>query len=109
MPRGRFIVATWRSRIVRRSTFLDWHHSVNLHRHQKMALVIVHRLPVEFNRCPSQNLTDLPLGLFLVGQQGRPRKEMQTAKQRAQNTSWMRQVTIKGTQRIRVVLWGGRR
>lgn len=109
MPRGRFIVATWRSRIVRRNTFLDWHHSVNLQRHQKMALAIVHRLPVEFNRCSSQNLTDVPLGLFLVGQQGRPRKEMQTAKQRAQNTSWMRQVTIKGTQRIRVVLWGGRR
>lgn len=29
MPRGRFIIATWRSRIVRRSAFLDWHHSVN--------------------------------------------------------------------------------
>lgn len=72
-------------------------------------LGVLYSLSADFGKCSS--LTDLPLspGPFLVRQQGRPSKELQTAKQRVQNTSWMTQVTIKGTQRIRVVLWGGRR
>lgn len=54
-------------------------------------------------------ITALPwsLGLLGLGQQGRPRNETQTAKQREENTIWTTQVTIRGTQRIRVVLWGG--
>lgn len=47
------------------------------------------------------------MGDFLVGQQGRPRKEVQVAKHWAENTIWVIQVTIRGSQRIRVVLWGG--
>lgn len=63
------------------------------------------------NRCISRKHTALPwsLGFFLVGQQPRPRKDTQTAKQRAENTSCTTQVTIRGTQRIRVVLWGERK
>jgi len=54
-------------------------------------------------------LTLLLWCLAPLGQPGRSRNEAQTAEQRAENTNWIKQVTIRGTQRIRVVLWGGGR
>lgn len=46
------------------------------------------------------------LVVFLLRQQVRPRKERHTAKHRAENTIWVTQVRIRGTHRIRAVLWG---
>ena len=44
-------------------------------------------------------------GLVSRWQRDRPRRETHTARHRDANTSWTTQVTMRGNQRIRVVLW----